>query len=100
MSDMVQLADLTPRQLADIKAQGARGVQMTITYPFTTGLLLHGMARRIALEVVRRGFRIVDERHDGGKITRSHIIRFRGNSWDVVVFARALDEYLAQWASE
>lgn len=100
MSKLVKIADLTPEQLRDLKAQGERGVQITIDYPFTTGALVRGMAQKIAFEIASRGFEIVQQTHDGGLISRRHVISFRGNVWEAVKFAGDLDAFLAQAQGE
>lgn len=95
-----KVADLTPEQLKVFKARGARGEEETFTYPFATGVLRHGLAKKLSVEIVRHGMTIVDMRHDGGLIFRHHVIVFRGNAWQGVLVSRALDAHLRMLQEE
>lgn len=98
MNGKVKVADLTPAQLKEIKEKGERGVRLDAACTITLGIPLRNVAKKVALEVglevLRQGFEILEERHDGGVLTRTYVIRFRGNIWDVVIFLRALDDYI------
>jgi hypothetical protein len=90
----VDYSNLTASDLRDLKARGERGEETTITYLFNTGIAVRGLAKKIAFEVEKHGFEIVRQGNDGGLIMRKHFIAYRGNAWEAVIMARALNKYI------